>query len=415
MINYSIDELYNEGHINGEVFYLCEENGISYLSDAVPSFSEQDLPNYLEELRLVYNELSKEPEAPLPYDWTSWKDDCYDIAKSHFGYIQGIFFNSFVVFIKYVQSQNWLFGQYYCSGTFKDEIENYWKSKQPETVDEITAPWRSACKQYLAACSQFERRTLSSLIDLYPTKDSFIADLRSPSFADEVIRIKSFGQSRKALISDLVPKFLNCLESLGSITDQESSINGINSRDESWLMEFFKDSLKAYSVRANNALDLARKLQGSYSSFFKWILSPEFIPQKLRNVGRKTVLEINEWREYVIEFLASPNKDNHDGIALADEIESLPSNIASPKNLFDDFFCYLESLTGAKQKLAYYIAESTSISGLNEIADNISVTRERVRQLIPVVIKDLGTFFSKQHKSKDYSREEFTSVQRKNC
>ena len=45
MQDYSIDTLYDEGYINGEVYYLCDENGISCLADAIKFFEDHNSTN----------------------------------------------------------------------------------------------------------------------------------------------------------------------------------------------------------------------------------------------------------------------------------------------------------------------------------------------------------------------------------
>ena len=409
MASYSIDDLYNEGYINGEIYYLCDENGISYLEDAIPSFSEQELPNYLEALRQVYHELNKEVELQTTDYWAGWKEDCIKIAQYHFEFVHETInqFNSFVVFIKYVQSQTWLFGQYYYGGTFKDEIDKYWKSRQPDVVDDLTESWRIACKQLLSTFTPFVRKTIAALIDLYPNKESFIADLQAPSYSGEVIRIKSFGQSRKDLVEKLVPKLLNCLEAHEASSVQDSSVWDVVSQNETWLKNFYKESVKPYSVRANNALEAARKRHRSYASFFKWIQSPEFAPMSLRNVGRKTVLEINEWREYVIDSLAPKFVPSEKVSPVSNGSEAQAYPVVNANDLFNDFFRYLDSLNGARKEVACYIVKSPSVGGLTEISEKINVTRERVRQLIPSVLEGLSDFFVKKHDSRDYTKEEY--------
>lgn len=412
MKNYSIDDLYNEGYINGEVYYLCDENGISYLEDAVQFFSNQELPDYLEALRRVYLELIPNPEQEAVDYWTGWKEDCINIAKHHFEFVNRTInqFSSFVVFIKYVQSQVWLFGQCYYRGPFKDEIAEYWKSRQPKIVDALTASWRIACKQRLSTCTPLVRKTISSLIDLYPNKDTFIADLQSLTFADEVIQIRSFGQSRKSFVEDLVPILLDCLQTQAPSCENDVTVWDVVSQDDLWLKNFFVESIMPYSARATNALKTKRDKFRTNSLFFKWVLSPEFDPIQLRNVGKKTVLEINDWHQYVIEALTSSFCPPVETPTTSDVIVNQTHPSPKPEDLFIDLFYHITSLHGARKALARYIVENPTIVGLNEIAENIQVTRERVRQLIPSVVRDLGDFFSRKHENKDYTKEEYLYI-----
>lgn len=336
MENYSIDTLYDEGFINGEVYYLCDENGISCLDDAIRLFNEPNPPKYITALRDVYSELLERQSQYSSVDWLGWKDDCVVLAEPFFGNIRDYInqFNSFVVFIKYIQTQDWLFGQYSCNSAFKDEINRYWQSRQPETIDAQDAPWRDVCKQLLSTFTPFVQKTLSSLIDLYPNAESFMSDLQSPTYADEVIKIKSFGKSRKQLVADLISQFiyyLNALKTEGESIPHEDNVPLLN---EHKLASLFNNSIEDLSVRAYNAIRVAKSDFGSFSEFFKWVLSADFEPLRLRNVGRKTVVELREWRHNIQDyltrnqFLNNQNEDTtdsqtHDLICnLKSEVES---------------------------------------------------------------------------------------------
>ena len=246
MKDYLIETLYDEGYINGEVYYLCDENGISYLADAIKFFNEPNPPKYIEALHRVYLELFPEKTESLE-EWPGWKEDCNNIMKSSFRGFHEAFnqFKSFAVFVIYVQSQDLLFGQYryYCSCTFKNEIVTYWQSRQPEIKDSSTAPWRTVCKQYLAESTPYVKQTLSTLIDLYPNASSFLSDLQEPTYVDEILKIKSFGQNRRQLIKELVSKFLECLISYGSecksLPQKEPSLL----KNETLLSSVFYESL----------------------------------------------------------------------------------------------------------------------------------------------------------------------------
>lgn len=411
MKDYLIETLYDEGYINGEVYYLCDENGISYLADAIKFFNEPNPPKYIEALHRVYLELFPEKTESLE-EWPGWKEDCNNIMKSSFRGFHEAFnqFKSFAVFVIYVQSQDLLFGQYryYCSCTFKNEIVTYWQSRQPEIKDSSTAPWRTVCKQYLAESTPYVKQTLSTLIDLYPNASSFLSDLQEPTYVDEILKIKSFGQNRRQLIKELVSKFLECLISYGSecksLPQKEPSLL----QNETLLSSVFYESLNGYSVRANGAIRMAKDRFNSYSDFFNWVLSSDFNPLLLKNVGRKTANELGKWKTS-IQVYFPPHKLNAE-MQNSETVENDINNAISETDkeaLFDELFNFINSLKESKKLLAYYLAENGRVNELSLLAEKLNLSKERVRQLIPAVLADIEEFLIRKRKTFVYTKDEY--------
>lgn len=409
MIDYSIDDLYNEGYISGEVYYLCDENGISCLKDAIPTFSQNELPNYIEALKSVFLELSDGKIASNDI-FSNWKDDCIQIANTQNKHVASTIqrFHSFAAFVLYVKSNKRLFDNRFDSNTYKEEIDKYWNTKLPDTIDDSTSAWRIGSKDSLKKYNPSIRRAFSTLIDFYPNREMLVSDLKTKSFIDDILCNRMFGKVGSITVGSIINILLSYLESINH-TEHIHSASTIMMKDETWLQSIFEESLKPYSVRTYNALHEEKKQYSSYYSFFNWIISPAFNPLSIRNVGKKSAGEIRNWKKCVIDTIMV--KQDRTSAGEPESAYFIGTTVNSkPEYLFDDFFSYVSTMKDSRKNLANHIATSISISNVSEIGISIHLHRERVRQLIPSVTNDIRSFFSKKHETHDYTKEEYFTI-----
>ena len=341
MQDYSIDTLYDEGYINGEVYYLCDENGISCLADAIKFFEDQNPPAFIESLRKAFYELSEERELS--------KTDEADSNNA--------------------------------SGTQPKEVT----SLQNESL------LGQLLRESLINNSVRANSAIKLLRQDFESHSDFFKWVLSPAF--NPLRLKNVGRKTyaelkewKSYIQDYIIThqllFDNEHIAVQEETDSERNIpQEENSllQNESFLEHLFKESIESLSVRATNALRAVRQEYNSYSDFFKWVLSVNFMLLDIRNVGRKTGSELKEWQESIqgrlYEYqLSTENNQN---------VSKLDVKKPEKSTLFDELFGFFESLKGSSRTLIAFHLAQNKIEGLTSIATAINLSRERVRQLVP--------------------------------
>lgn len=354
MKDYPLDALYDDGYINGEVYYLCDENGISCLFDAVKFFSEPNPPKHIESLRRVYYELLEE-EGALTNGNSTLQDE-NNLASLFRNSIEGLSVRAYHAIIA-TKSEYKSYAEFFKWVLSSDYNPLQIRNVGRKTVIELKE-WRLYIQEYFS-------------------KNQEITKLNNDDSA-----------------STSSPNHLDALE---------ATIQNENS-----LASLFSDSIKGLSVRAGNALKAVKSEYDLYTDFFRWVLSSGFNPIQLKNVGRKTVVELREWKVYIEEFFVKEQLSNKTEPLKTEERGIVITYPALKKDaLFDDLFGFMDSLKDSRRLLAYYLAENNVSGGLTAIASAINLSRERVRQLVPVVLNDIVKFLKRKQKSVEYSKDEF--------
>jgi len=372
MKDYTIDTLYDSGFISGEVYYLCSENGISCLADAIKYFNEPNPPTFIESLRLAYSELSEELHL---YDEGSSglnKEERLPSIESTF-----------------LQNESLL------EELFNDSL------KKHSVRANNAIRW---LKQDYGTFSEFFKWVLSA--DFNPLKVRNVGKKTNAELKTWKYGIKKYIKTHQILNDDARLEIAG-IEAVGNNMHQKENALLQN---ESLLEKLFNESLESHSVRAINAMKLERRGYDSYIDFFKGVLSADFNPLQLKNVGSKTVIEIRDWLLYIRYFLYKNPLSCEDEIPNAAKRFVKKDPYSWHKNsLFDELFDFIDSLQNSKKHLAYYLAEKR-VDGLTSISMAIKLSRERVRQLLPNLLKSIGGFLKQKRKAFDYTKEDYLNL-----
>ena len=371
MQDYSIDTLYDEGYINGEVYYLCDENGISCLADAIKFFEDQNPPAFIESLRKAFYELSEERELSKTVEAAS--NNSSDTQPKE---------------VTSLQNES-LLGQ-----LLRESLINY--SVRANSAIRLL-------RQDFESHSDFFKWVLSTAFN--PLRLKNVGRKTYAELKEWKSYIQDYIITHQLLFDNEHIAVQEETDSERNIPQEENSLL----QNESFLEHLFKESLESHSVRATNALRAVRQEYNSYSDFFKWVLSVNFMPLDIRNVGRKTGFELKEWQESIqgrlYEYQLST--ENNQNVSKPDVKK--PVSHWEKSTLFDELFGFFESLKDSRRLVAFHLAQN-KIEGLTSIATAINLSKERVRQLVPIVIQDIGKFLKRKRKTIVYTKEEYLDV-----
>lgn len=81
---------------------------------------------------------------------------------------------------------------------------------------------------------------------------------------------------------------------LDAVQEEDSNVNQEPTEEE--LKQIIQDGLSKLSVRSRNALDsIFYQCKKSYLTFFEHLLNPDFVVKDIKNIGRKSTPEIEEF------------------------------------------------------------------------------------------------------------------------
>lgn len=164
-----------------------------------------------------------------------------------------------------------------------------------------------------------------------------------------------------------------------------------------------KESL---SVRSNTAISSYLNNNFKVKNFTEKILIPKsFHPQNMKNIGTKSVTEINNYISIVKEFILEVNKIKDEKLLIklknkfliqrTFDISNIPNSILESESIFqlteflinqNAFFNEIQTVI-IKNSLKLYNNQEEVI--FNEISKQVGLTRERIRQIIKSCLDNL--------------------------
>lgn len=263
------------------------------------------------------------------------------------------------------------------------------------TIDEIYKKEEISVRSY-NVCKDYELNSISDLKNYYYKNKSF-DKLRNCGRRtnEELIKIcnkykDGFDENRE-IINDTSLNFI-----ISNLTRVQREV--INS--------FIFVNTDSLSVRSKNAISLHLKNNLKVKNFTeKVLLSESFNVQNIKNVGAKCVPEIEIYISIIKNFIleVSQTRDENYLIALKNkfliqrtfDISLVPSEILESESIFQltDFLLNQNAFFDETQtvivKLALKLFNNQKELTLDEIAEQVDLSRERVRQIRKLCLNEL--------------------------
>lgn len=183
-------------------------------------------------------------------------------------------------------------------------------------------------------------------------------------------------------------------------------INGLTRVQREVINSFILVNTNSLSVRSKNGISLHLNTNLKIKNFAEQILiSDNFTVRKIKNVGAKCIPEIEIYISIIKDFLieVSQSVDEKHLISLKNNfliqrtfsISKIPSEILESESIFllTDFLLNQNALYDETHtiivKKAFKIYQDQKELTLDDIADEVNLTRERVRQIRKICLDDL--------------------------
>lgn len=265
------------------------------------------------------------------------------------------------------------------------------------TIDEIYKEEKLSIRSY-HACKYNEIDTVYDLIKYFKKNQTFT-------------KFRNCGRKSNEELIDLCSKFQDQYsESKEPIIKKENPLKNIISEltrvQREVINSFILVNTNSLSVRSKNAIVLHLKKNLKIKNFAeKILLSDSFNAKYIKNVGAKCVPEIEIYISIIKEFLIEVSQSNDEKhlISLKNNFliqhtfstSKIPSEILETESIFllTDFllnqnFLFNESQTNIV-KTALKIYKNQKELTLDDIAEKVNLTRERVRQIRVTSLEEL--------------------------
>lgn len=224
--------------------------------------------------------------------------------------------------------------------------------------------------------------------------------------------LKNCGSKTVAEIQEIQSSLNPTLEE--SIADEQNFVPRALPANIDDLLPLVMSRLEDLSVRAKNAFiffleDHQNSLTRAYATF----TNPKFNPVKMKNIGKGTVGEIkgllndirifleslqdeNAVKEAVTKFYANTLDDLHIPADAQNEIHELENSLGHFP-LFTALKSYFEELEGEERTIIdglFIIHEGQVPRDKNDVATELSLSPERVRQKRNKLVDKLGEYFA---------------------
>ena len=268
----------------------------------------------------------------------------------------------------------------------------------------------------------YDTRTLNRLSyveSITGDKEEFIKYLLNVTF-ESVLKLPLAGRNTARQIVDLSQKlsaYQNC--SLGCVTrlqdvdtNTPAAILPENIENINALLPIIRSYAETYSVRARNGiLQLITNCNDNVYQLFETLSSAQFNPKKLRNIGANSVPEILDFKDRVIALCAECSSE--DAAAKLEKMSKsqryIDLGISASENIIslEEKIGYFPLLAAVNQYINNVPARESRIikeyllifrggveRDLDDMANELSLTRERIRQLANKQIKALEGIIS---------------------
>lgn len=265
------------------------------------------------------------------------------------------------------------------------------------TIDEIYKKGEISIRSY-HACKYNEIDTIQELVEFFEEFKSFL-------------KFRNCGKKSNEELIDICNKYQDeYIENRETETKKENPLKTIISEltrvQREVINSFIFVNTNSLSVRSKNAISLHLKNNLKVKSFTeKILLSESFNVQNIKNVGAKCVPEIEVYISIIKDFIfeVSQKRDENYLIALKNkfliqrtfDIPLVPAEILESESIFQltDFLLKQNAFFDKTQtiivKQALKLFNNQKELTLDEIAEQVDLSRERVRQIRKLCLDDL--------------------------
>lgn len=238
---------------------------------------------------------------------------------------------------------------------------------------------------------------------------------------DTILKIRNAGRKTTLQIKDLSLKLReyankNSKETERDAREIECKVNDSISKSKSFpqntewsnaILSIISSFIATYSIRSQNAIkSFIASCNDNVYQIYEILISPQFNPCNFRNVGKKSIPEIEDFRNRVIsvyleyssdECIANLNRVNK-VLLFKDLGISDPESITLIENEIGHFPLltatnqYIDNLPDRERKIVkeYLLISRGAIDrDLDYMATELSLSRERIRQLAKKAIQDI--------------------------
>lgn len=300
------------------------------------------------------------------------------------------------------------------------------QSVQPENTDavQLASVWYPIL---LSQCSVRANNVLQVYCETFSDKSTFFQSLMNLTWRD-VMNFRNCGRLTAKEILNLAEQ-LRINSGYTDAPADDSPIVSLPSNIDS-LLPLLKIRIEGLSIRAKNAISLFLQDKGnSVTNFYMSVTAPSFRAKDIKNVGRNTVPEVQDFIESAILFIDGFADDISVDTAVQAFTAPKLSSIFIPEKhhdhikelqeelghfpLFATISAYLDSLNDETKIIidgCIRVHIGQSIIDRKEVADKLGLTAERVRQKRKSIIEELTTYFSNIRKSGFVSDNPYTYI-----
>lgn len=247
-------------------------------------------------------------------------------------------------------------------------------------------------------CKSHMLRDLNEILEYYRDKKSFD-------------KLQNCGRRSNEELTSLCIKYINFGENVFNASTYRSNdlvkaIKNLNNIQCEIIDNFIKKNFENLSQRSKNTLIQYLKGDLNIKNINDIILfNEDFRFQSLDKVGPKSSLELKNFTHLILSFVEDVlNIEDYKGLVITKNrliiektfsISSIPNEILESQSIFNlvDFLISKNAIFGKNESIifqeAFKIFDNQPELTLDEIAEKINISRERVRQILNGILENL--------------------------
>ena len=247
-------------------------------------------------------------------------------------------------------------------------------------------------------CKSHRLRDLNEILEYYRDKKSFD-------------KLQNCGRRSNEELTSLCIKYINFGENVFNAStcrsnDLVKAIKNLNNIQCEIIDNFIKKNFENLSQRSKNTLIQYLKGDLNIKNINDIILfNEDFRFQSLDKVGPKSSLELKNFTHLILSFVEDVlNIEDYKGLVITKNrliiektfsISSIPNEILESQSIFNlvDFLISKNAIFGKNESIifqeAFKIFDNQPELTLDEIAEKINISRERVRQILNGILENL--------------------------
>lgn len=247
-------------------------------------------------------------------------------------------------------------------------------------------------------CKSHRLRDLNEILEYYRDKKSFD-------------KLQNCGRRSNEELTSLCIKYINFGENVFNASTYRSNdlvkaIKNLNNIQCEIIDNFIKKNFENLSQRSKNTLIQYLKGDLNIKNINDIILfNEDFRFQSLDKVGPKSSLELKNFTHLILSFVEDVlNIEDYKGLVITKNrliiektfsISSIPNEILESQSIFNlvDFLISKNAIFGKNESIifqeAFKIFDNQPELTLDEIAEKINISRERVRQILNGILENL--------------------------